>query len=166
MPYSPCTAMTCCSEANVITHGHQEYILIDEEEVTLIVMLFCANINSRGTATMFDCLRIVTCWVSFPFILMTKGPQICHMIQASSNVTLQPLITLVRKVVSKSGSDGHWRSSYSSCAFIAPLICQLVNIFMLSLTVWKNVEPDVLPSNLSMMCNPDSCSTKQRSIIP
>ncbi len=97
-----------------------------KKKSTLKVMLFCADINSCGTATMFDCLRIlriVTCQVSLPFILMTKGPQICHMIWASSNVTLQPLIVLVRKVVSKSGSDGHWRSSYSSRAFVAPLIC-------------------------------------------
>ena len=139
--------------------------LFMKKKSKLSVMLFCADMNSRGTATIFDSFLGGCCCVSFPFIFMTKGPQILHMIRASSNVTLQPLIAFVRKVASKSGCDGHCSNSNSSRAFVAPLICCWVNIFMLSFTVCTNVDPDLL-SSLSMMCNPDRCSTKQRSIIP
>ena len=131
----------------LLTVIRNTYVLMKKKS-TLSVMLYCADINSRGNATMFDGFLGGCCRVSFPFILMTKGPQIFHVIRASPNVTLQPLITFVRKVVSKSGCDGHCNISYRSHAFVALLICFSVNIFMFSFTVCTDVDPNS-PSGLS-----------------
>ena len=148
----------------LLTVIKKTYLLMKKKS-TLTVMLFCADINSRGTATMFDNFLVAVCRVLFPFILMTKGPQIFHMIRALSNVTLQPLIAFVCKVVSKSSCDRHCNISYNSRAFVSLLICQFVNNFMFSSTVCTNVGPDS-PSGLSKMCNPDGCSTKRRFVSP
>jgi hypothetical protein len=104
-------------EVEALTVIRNTYLLMKKKS-TLSVMLFCADINSRDNATMFGGFLGGCCRVSFAFILMTEGPQIFHMIRALSNVTLQPLIAFVRKVVSKSGSGGHCSISYNSCAFV------------------------------------------------
>ncbi len=72
--------MTRRCETDVLSKCHEEYILVDEEKLTLTVTFFCALMNSRGTATMFDDFQIVFSRVLLPFILMTDGPQIFHMI--------------------------------------------------------------------------------------
>ena len=147
-----------------LTVIRKTYLLMKKKS-TLTVTLFCALMNSRGTSTIFDNFQTVFCRMLLPFILITKGPQIFHMIRASSKVTWQPLIVFVRKVVSKSSCDRHCNILYNSRAFEALLTCRLVNNFILSSTVCPNVAPKFL-SDHCKICSPDGCSTKRRSVIP